>query len=103
MKGIKYAQKLKIYRSIYEDQCLLYHDDVNMIHEELGLPNLIVRHVAESLRGKGYLNKTHTWRTSYYSLTPSGEEALRDILGIVSENKIENVDNVEGEMVEEKA
>ncbi|RVD91827.1 40s ribosomal s10 [Tubulinosema ratisbonensis] len=99
MKKINSDDILLMKKHLLEKQGIVVEDTDRGNHFVLDIKNLDVMCFCKSLVGKGLATKTHTWKHSYYFLTPAGVAKLREEL---SQDAILSIDaNVNSELVDE--
>mmetsp|Transcript_2297 Transcript_2297/g.1636 ORF Transcript_2297/g.1636 Transcript_2297/m.1636 type:complete len:132 (-) Transcript_2297:68-463(-) len=79
--------RLRVYMYLFKEGTLVGKKDYYQpLHSEaLPINNLEVLCLMRSLRSKGYVTETFSWRYYYYVLTPEGIDYLRKYLALPSE------------------
>merc|ERR1711915_237265 len=81
------AHWIKVYEYLFtEGVCCVEKNTTLPRHPDLKeIPNLHVIKVLESLKSRGHVEETHTWRHGYYRLNNKGITYLRETLHLPAE------------------
>ena len=76
----------KVYKTLFLDGVMVAKKDFNLpAHPTVGVRNLYVIKLCQSLKSKGYVTERFSWQYFYWFLTNEGIEYLRDYLHLPDE------------------